>query len=231
MTIALSIKVNDGLVFAADSASTMAIVDTSGNVSGVAAVYNNANKVFNLRKGLPIGAMTWGLGSIGVESIETLVKDLRVELTEDGTSAQTLPIDRHAYTIQEVASRLFSFIYEDRYKPLYPDRTKLNPAMGFIVGGYSAGRRRAEEFRLEIDEVGNCNGPVEIYPGEVGAITWHGEPEAIFRLIPGFGTRLPEVLEHSLGVPAHQIPQVINVLINELSAPIFNAAMPIQDAI
>lgn len=44
VTIAVSLKVNDGLVLATDSASTMS---SSG---GVENVYNNANKVYNLRK-------------------------------------------------------------------------------------------------------------------------------------------------------------------------------------
>lgn len=77
MTIAISIKVNDGLVLAADSAATIPVLDANGNMMGVSAVYNNANKVFNLHKGRPIGAVTWGLGGIGVASIGTLMKDLR----------------------------------------------------------------------------------------------------------------------------------------------------------
>jgi hypothetical protein len=49
MTIALSLKVNDGLVLAADSASSL-IGHTPDGPSLVVNVYNHANKVFNLRK-------------------------------------------------------------------------------------------------------------------------------------------------------------------------------------
>jgi hypothetical protein len=55
-----------------DSASTL--IDQSNPAMGVLNVYNNANKIFNLRKGLPIGGMTYGMGSIGVSSISTLAK-------------------------------------------------------------------------------------------------------------------------------------------------------------
>ena len=57
MTIAVSLKVNDGVVLASDSASSLIAKDPSGNI-GVINIYENANKVFNLRKGLPIGLIT-----------------------------------------------------------------------------------------------------------------------------------------------------------------------------
>jgi len=79
VTIAINLKVNDGVVLAADSATTF--VDQAGNV---VKVYNHANKVFNLCKGLPIGAITWGSGSIGKASISTLAKDLRRRLRTRG---------------------------------------------------------------------------------------------------------------------------------------------------
>jgi ATP-dependent protease HslVU (ClpYQ) peptidase subunit len=45
MTVLVSIKINDGVVMAADSASSFA--------SGM--VYRHADKIVNLRQGLPIG--------------------------------------------------------------------------------------------------------------------------------------------------------------------------------
>ena len=59
MTIALSIKVHDGLVLAADSASTI-LVAQPGGPPMVMNVYNNANKIATLCKGQPIGAVVWG---------------------------------------------------------------------------------------------------------------------------------------------------------------------------
>ena len=54
MTIAVCLKVMDGIILAADSASTL------GGPDGIANVYDNANKVVNLRKGLPIGINVLG---------------------------------------------------------------------------------------------------------------------------------------------------------------------------
>ena len=77
ITIAVAVKVNDGFVLAADSATTLSADGVDGKTQ-LLNIYNNANKIFNLHKGLPIGAMTWGRGSIGPSSISTLTKDLRV---------------------------------------------------------------------------------------------------------------------------------------------------------
>src|SRR5665213_4050764 len=70
MTIVVTTRVTDGLVMASDSATTF-----SNNEGVVMKVYNNANKVFNLVKVWPLGAMTYGSGSIGAASISTLSKD------------------------------------------------------------------------------------------------------------------------------------------------------------
>lgn len=59
MTIALSINVNDGIVLASDSASSLIVSDDEGKTT-VQNIYNNADKIYNLYKGLPKGAMTWG---------------------------------------------------------------------------------------------------------------------------------------------------------------------------
>src|ERR1700722_18775452 len=91
MSVAVLIGVHDGLVLAADSASTLSIAAPPGAPPGavaiagvgmVANVYDNANKIFNLVKGQPIGCITFGRGNIGNASIGTMIKDLRKELTE-----------------------------------------------------------------------------------------------------------------------------------------------------
>ena len=75
MTIVVTVKINDGIVLASDSATTFA--DDTGRVIKI---YNNANKLYNLAKGLPIGALTFGCGGIGTASLATISKDLRRRL-------------------------------------------------------------------------------------------------------------------------------------------------------
>src|ERR1022692_2236824 len=91
MSVAVVMNVHDGLILAADSASTL-VVGLGGPQPGgvqmatVANVYNNANKIANLYKGEPIGCVTFGAGSIGNASISTLLEDFRETITADCAS-------------------------------------------------------------------------------------------------------------------------------------------------
>jgi len=95
MTIIVSVKINDGVVMAADSALTF----QSGQV------YHHANKIVNLRKGLPIGVMSTGYGGIGNESMETLFKDLRKRLTGADPAHADWKLDPDNYKLADVAAR------------------------------------------------------------------------------------------------------------------------------
>jgi hypothetical protein len=58
MTIAVAVKVHDGVVLAADSAAS--IMHPQAGAHGLAAwVYNNANKVFRFIREIPVGGVVW----------------------------------------------------------------------------------------------------------------------------------------------------------------------------
>ena len=61
MTVCVAVKVHDCIVFAADSASSLSALNGAGE-QVIVNIYQNGNKVFNLRKDLPIAAMTAGIG-------------------------------------------------------------------------------------------------------------------------------------------------------------------------
>lgn len=227
MTIAISLKVHDGVVLAADSASTLFGPDLSGNIV-VVNVYNTASKVFNLYKGLPIGCITWGSGSIGHASISTLVKDLRKRFMGKDLKHPDWEINHDKYTIEEIAKNTRKFFFEELYVPQFKDAQQ-KPVLGFIVAGYSAGEDLAEEWRIRIEK-GDCSEPELIRPKNVTGITWSGEPEAITRIVFGHGTVLPQVLKE-LGVPEEQIGPAMKQIQARLLVPLAPAPMPIQDAI
>ena len=229
MTIAISLKVNDGLVLAADSASTL-VGHGPGGDSAVINVYNNANKIFNLRKGLPIGATTWGAGSIGTASISTLAKDLRRRLSDSADPDWHL--DPSGYSVEAVANSVRKFMFEEHYVPsleTWPGEVA-PPSLGFVVAGYSAGASMAEEYQILIDG-GECGPPVLLRPADQSGMTWNGQPETISRLIFGFAPQLPNVLGQNLGLPDEQITPVMEVLAGALSWQLVQPAMPFQDAI
>lgn len=228
VTIAISIKINDGLVLASDSASTVLGQIPSGALQ-VINVYNNAIKVFNLRKGLPIGAITWGAGSIGQASISTILKDLRERFTGDDPEHEDWKLDDEKYTVEDVAKSLKQFIFDDLYQDAfktYPQK----PGLGFIVAGYSAHAHMADEFQIDIAN-GICNGPRLLRKRDESGVTWAGEPEALNRLIMGTSGGMANVLLNYFKVPEAQMPQVMSVIQQNLQVPLVLPAMPLQDAI
>lgn len=223
MTIAITLKVNDGLVLAADSASTVVAVDGTGKPA-VINIYNHANKIFNLIKGEPIGAVTWGGGNIGSASVSTLMKDFRQELVSKRNRSQQRP------SIEEVAQYAKQFFFEEHYRKQYNELQPMSE-IGILIVGYSDNARLAEEYELTIQSPDICLGPRLIRRAEECGATWYGQGEPITRLVLGYSNMLQEVLTSDLNVPQDQIDPVMQLLQQKLQAPLISPAMPIQDAI
>jgi len=133
MTVLVSVKINDGVVMAADSASSFE--------SGM--VYQNADKIVNLMEGLPIGAMATGSGGIGNESIDTLMKDLRRRFSGADAKHPDWALDPATYTLRDVAIQLRSFLFEEKVKAYSGSVwTRVR------ICGYSAGRPLAEVWEV-----------------------------------------------------------------------------------
>lgn len=214
MTIIVSVKINDGVVMAADSAGTMA----SGQI------YAHANKITNLYEGLPIGAMSTGAGGIGNESVETLLKDLRRRFTGLDSDHADWRLDPATYTLEEVARRLRAFLFEEKVLA-----SAESTALQLRVCGYSAGRPLAEAWEVNI--TGRACPPPRCVMGENGfGVLWDGQYEALNRLILGTGFEIGAALARH-GVPADQVPALQANLVGDLYATLSVPAMPIQDAI
>lgn len=224
MTIAISIKVNDGIVLAADSASTL-----MGD-QGVINVYENGNKVTNLHKELPIGIITWGVGGIGSASVSTLIKDFRKRIMGMNRQYEDWAINPDHYTIESVAKRFKEFIFDEVYDPLIEDKS--NYYIGFLVAGYSSNGDladdMAEEWLIQINE-DTCEGPLLIRDKEECGLSWHGEPEAISRLVFGFSDGFIKLLLDQ-GVDEDVLNEAIENS-SAVEAKMVFSPMPIQDVI
>lgn len=222
MTIVVTVRVNDGIVLAADSATSFS--DSDGKV---VKIYNNANKVFNLVKVWPIGAMTYGSGSIGSASISTLSKDFRETLDPSTSQDDSYRLTKTTYTVEEVAEKAKRF-FLDCYRIAYPAGVP-NYFMGYRICGYSAGATLPEAW--EIILTGNdASGPTRLYEEDHFGVRWAGETEALDRLVLGLGSKAEAVLTE-LGVDAPAAAQTVSELMKRLYAHLYLPAMPIQDAI
>jgi hypothetical protein len=234
MSIAVLIGVHDGVVLAADSASTLSLSPPSGVVSPaggpplIGNVYDNANKIFNVVKGLPIGCITFGSGNIGNASIGTLIKDLRKRLTE---SPQELNFKPESYTMESVAKILASFLNSE-CEHLDPQaRSKTN--VGFLLGGYSVPGNLGESWSVDITQ-GVAQEPKQLRQPELPGINWGGQSESLQRLLLGFSPNIFDVLAQVTQPaqnPAEMAQTLVPILASRLQAPMVFAPMPIQDAI
>jgi hypothetical protein len=218
MTLVIALKVGDGIVLGADSASTVMIGDQYHNS------YFNAEKLFNVRKGIPVGALTYGLGGLAGRSIASLAKDLRLRFSDPTQGDWHLPPE--TYSVEEVVRKMKKFFFDEIYEPQFRGKGALNGVtMGFIVGGYSAGKKSAEIWEIVMDK-GSEVAVQQVAGPDLGwSIYWRGQTEAVQRLIRGWS---PQTLQ-SLEEAGLETSVAVNLL--DSVQPMINGIMPIQDAI
>lgn len=234
MSIAVLIGVHDGVVLAADSASTLSfptppgVVLPPGQQGVVGNVYDNANKIFNLVKGQPIGCITFGSGNIGNASIGTLIKDLRKKLTD---APKEMEFNAEQYTMEQIVKILAKFLGDECEK--LEQAAKLNTNIGFLLGGYSKPGPLGESWSVEIQK-GIPQPPKKLRADHEVGLSWGGAGEVLQRMIMGFGSQLFPVLAKVMQPPqnpAALASQLGPVLSAQLQAPLVFAPMPIQDVI
>lgn len=208
MTIAIALKINDGIVLATDSASTIGGEIDEG-VFQVHYTYFTADKLFNIKKGSPIGAMTWGNGSVNDESISTLAKDFRKQ--------------SESKKFETVKGIVMDF------KEFLNNKITSDTSLGFLVAGYSEGKGHPEMFLINIEE-GVIDEPTEINADDPLSISWFGETLFLSRLLLCLDNQLLEILNENI-----QDEVIVNNILNDcnekLQLPLGVPAMPIQDAI
>ena len=214
MTILVSVKINDGVVMAADSASSFA--------NGM--VYQHADKIVNLRSGFPIGVMVTGAGGIGNESIDTLLKDLRRRFDGHDPAYADWALDPSTYTLEQVAERVRTFLFEEKVA-----RQRESVSTRVRICGYSAGRPLAEVWEVLLD--GRTSPPAAPVQREHEfGIRWDGEYEALSRLVFGLATGFEQAATNA-GLTPDKAAQLRAAVGPELSELLFIEAMPIRDAI
>jgi hypothetical protein len=172
VTIIVSVKFNDGIVVASDS--TTAFFRESEFVQS----YDNANKIFNLYKGLPIGAATCGTGGIGNASVSTLSKDLRARFQGSARGCTDWKLDPENYTMGDIARRAREFLL------MAVEASEQVVSLTYWVFGYSSGRPLPELWGIYINGK-DIPEPTLIAAEGASLPNWAGETEALDRLIIG----------------------------------------------
>ncbi|HYD95308.1 MAG TPA: hypothetical protein VEC01_08280 [Noviherbaspirillum sp.] len=213
MTILVSVKINDGIVMAADSASSFA--------SGM--VYHHSHKIRNIVDGIPVGVMVAGSGGIGNESLDTLLKDLGVRLSGGDIRYQDWKLQPESYTVEQLAWRVRQFLFEEKVQAFAGTvRSQVR------LCGYSAGRPLAEAWDILLDDTG-CPPPVCVQHEADFGPRWAGDGEALDRLVLGLSGRFNDLVQE-LYPTAPDGQDLRSRLAPALYELLFLEAMPIRDA-
>jgi len=216
MTIIASVKARDGIVLATDSMSQLSVRNDKGQIA-IIKTYRNARKLFRIED-LPIGIMSYGLGNIGVRSIESLVLEFSRELDKHVTKP---------YTVEAISHGLYKFIkgiYDIAFQEVPIEQRNEHLRLGFLICGYSPSKFLAHEWEFELPG----NDAKQIREEEKFGCSWRGIPMPFVRLYNGFDPRIGEELKKE-GVTGEVIEKVLKI--ERWRMPITYDGMPVQDAI
>ena len=211
MTIILSIKVQDGVVLASDSA-----VLHRGHL------YTNADKTIQLIKGLPIGVLISGDGAVGTRALTSVMQDFSIRASLRGNSCY---VDKEAYTLEDVCWKLQTFLLEASQASLSPIRSAL------ILSGYSAGAVLPETWSVRLDGMDRID-PELVWGEDEYGLSWEGQAGCVTRLLRdvphhGFNEAEAQLAEVSLFNQGEGEPAADKIDSPTLVTP----GMPLLDAV
>jgi hypothetical protein len=166
MTIVVSVQCSEGIVLAADSA--VALFQEHNTF-----VWPHAKKLSHIGS-YNIGALSWGLGTIGQRNIQSLIYEFEVnELSRYGQN--------DIVTVSGVTDTLFDFLNK-KHLEVYGNNADPKYGLGMIIAGYSQDSFVPEQYRFVL--------PVDRSPRKIDfhdntGIIFDGLTDSIYRLVHG----------------------------------------------
>jgi len=213
MSIVASVKVQDGIALGCDSATQITARDPQGNI-GVLKIYQNAKKLYNFGKDVPLGVLTYGIGNIGAKSIRTIIKEFEKEHKFSPNKA---------YQVKNFAKNLLGFMkkaYEEEYSSIPSDE---KPLLGLFIAGYSSNSSSGEEWEFTIPKDEKAK---PLRPKEIFGSSWRGVSIPFTRLYYGHDPRATQEIQ-AIGVSADKLKKVYE----KYKTSIIYDGMPVKDAI
>lgn len=212
MTIAASYLVSDGVVFGADSSTTVEVNTPHG--TGVVQLLTHSQKVFEVGTASRIGVCTWGAGSIGHLSHRTIIARLADQINKDSS-------------VQEAAEKLIGLV-----EPVI--KSTGIPFVGYYLGGWNPGSHEPACFLIEVRPTGHV-----IQLLSLGVCTFSGNPKFFARVFRGFDPQIVDALKSELksSFPKESLTNfdsIFDKVFKKVSEPLVAAGfqdLPIREAI
>ena len=224
MSLGIVFKGPEGIVLAADSRVTLnAKVDPPGQPSMLLpATFDNATKLLKVEGQEFVGAITYGLGAIGLKAPRTAHSFMPEFEAELGTKKR--------FSVEDFAKRLGTF-FMARWTELgmpNPKDWTFEP-MVFLVGGYDEGQAYGRAFELSIPTQPN---PTETMAGEgVFGALWGGQRSYVDRLMQGFDEQALMIVGQHLGLPPDKYNELRTVVKAQCGVKIPYQFLPLQDCV
>jgi len=224
MTICIAVKVNECLVFASDSATSIDAVEQKDmNGDPVQQVYRHGHKVFQLHRTEPIMAMTCGIAFIGQKSISMLSKEFRQYICGSNS-----PLD-HDYKLEEVVDLARQYFLVDAVDSAYDKPSDFLGVFELYIGGYDRNGQFPKLWKLQAID-GKISKPICIFDETDCGVAYGGQPDPVSRLINGYGYKLEEILTTN-NITQKSHPQLFKDIPGGLYLPLVHHIMPVKDAI
>ena len=228
MTIAIAVKVAEGVVLASDSMATHTTpnVDPVTGEPKVINLYDKAAKIFQFHKDICAGLVVWGSSIIAGYPLGHLLRDFEVCRIEDRHHKEGInPVH---YSIQEVAEKWQAFVQKRNCECVpVQDAKKLD--VGFLIGGYSQSESFGEVWEVRIKK-GEYQKPSSIIKAGETKVIHRGMDDALTRLLEGYEEKkLKDILEKCDVCPG-QISDIIESCRVGLGVPEIFDGMPIMNA-
>jgi hypothetical protein len=216
MSIVASVKVNDGIVLGADSATTIS-AQVAPNIIQPVKTYQNAQKIYRVTD-LKVAILTYGIGNIGQRSITSLIYEFNNSIVREKFNSEN--------SIEEIANSLLVFIkgkYDEAFSQIeMPHRNQLQ--LGMFVAGFSDSDIMASEWEFSLP---SDTAVKKVREQSSIGLSWRGMIIPFHRIYKGFDPRLIDELIKKYNL---NHDEVLNV-INKYQTPVAFNGMPLLDAI
>jgi hypothetical protein len=224
MTIIILVKVNDGIVIAADRAGSIISHDKNSDSQKIIKVFYKSKKLFNFLNNIPLGIATYGDAGIGDVSIENIIKDFSEQYSSK--------ININQYYIDDIVDDFISYIQINYGEDISANKSYI----GFIVAGYSVERGKKDNDP-NIHNIAILKGRLidnlKVFKGTNAGLAAFGDEEVFNRIYNGYSPSIYNCLKDEIKNEfkvSGKINKIIDKCFSLAKTEFLVPPMPIGDA-